>query len=59
LRIAVGRRTFEKLLATGLTTILGIRPSHGGVTRVVPRASPSVRRLWRLIALANYVLLAL
>ena len=55
LRIAIrAERPFEKLLATGLTTILGVQAFViiGGVTRVRPadRRHPAVRQLRRLVA---------
>ena len=55
LRIAIqAERTFEKLLATGLTTILGIQAFViiGGVTRVraAHRRHPPVRQLRRFVA---------
>jgi peptidoglycan glycosyltransferase len=64
LRIAIrADRAFEKLLATGLTTIVGMQAFIiiGGVTRVVPLtgiALPFVSYGGSSL-LANYVLLAL
>jgi peptidoglycan glycosyltransferase len=64
LRIAIqAERTFEKLLATGLTTILGIQAFViiGGVTRVVPLTGVTLPFVsyGGSSPLANYVLLAL
>ena len=64
-RIAIrAERPFEKILATGLTTILGLQAFIiiGGVIRVVPLTGhhAAVRQLRRLAAcVANYILLAL
>ena len=64
LRIAIqAERTFEKLLATGLTTILGIQAFViiGGVTRVVPLTGVTLPFVsyGGSSLVANYVLLAL
>jgi cell division protein FtsW (lipid II flippase) len=64
LRIALRTdRTFEKLLATGLTTILGVQAFIiiGGVTRVVPLTGVTLPFMsyGGSSLVANYVLLAL